>query len=400
MKFTYKTTIYACFIGYIVQAIINNFIPLLFITFHTSYGIPLSKISMLVTINFMIQLGVDLLSIAFIDKIGYRASAIIAHVFSAAGILALTVLPSVMPTPFAGILTSVAIYAVGGGLLEVLVSPIVESCPSDNKEKTMSLLHSFYCWGHVGVVLISTIFFSLFGIENWKMLAYMWALVPLFNVFLFALTPIAHLIREDEKGMSVFELFRKPVFWLFIVMMFAAGSSEQAVSQWASAFAELGLGISKTAGDLAGPLAFATLMGLSRVFYGKFGERIDLDRFMKASTALSIVSYLLASLSPSPVLSLVGCALAGLSVGIMWPGCFSKASAAMRLGGTAMFAFLALAGDLGCSLGPTLVGTVSDAFGDDLKLGILCAVIFPVTLLICLFIETKGRKKKKSEAGR
>lgn len=395
MRFTYKTTVYACFIGYIVQAIINNFIPLLFITFHTSYGIPLSKISMLVTINFLIQLGVDLLSIAFIDKIGYRASAVIAHIFAAAGILSLTILPNVMPSPFSGILTSVAIYAVGGGLLEVLVSPIVESCPTDNKEKAMSLLHSFYCWGHVGVVFISTAFFAAVGIENWKLLAYAWALVPLFNVFLFSVTPIAHLIQGDEKGMSVSELFKKPLFWLFMVMMFAAGSSEQAISQWASAFAELGLGITKTAGDLAGPLTFATLMGLSRVFYGKFGERIDLDRFMKASTSLSVFAYLLASLSRSPVVSLIGCALCGLSVGIMWPGCFSKASASMRLGGTAMFAFLALAGDLGCSLGPTLVGTVSDTFGDDLKLGILAAVIFPVTLLICLFIETSVRKKER-----
>lgn len=393
MKFTYKTTVTACFIGYIVQAIINNYIPLLFITFHNTYDIPLSMITMLVTINFAIQITVDLISIPIVERIGYRASAIAAHVFSALGIVALTVLPDIFPSPFLGILASVAIYAVGGGILEVLVSPIVESCPSDNKEKTMSLLHSFYCWGHVGVVVISTLFFNLFGIENWRILALIWALVPLANVFLFSKTPIAPLIEDGERGLSLGELFKSKVFWLFMLMMLCAGASEQAVSQWASAFAEIGLGISKTAGDLAGPLAFAVLMGLSRVFYGKYGDKVDLNKFMTISSAVCVISYLVASLSPIPVISLVGCALCGLSVGIMWPGTFSIASAAIKRGGTAMFALLALAGDLGCSGGPTLVGTVSSALGDNLKMGILAAVIFPAVLLLCLLFGKKLKSK-------
>lgn len=389
MKFSYKTTIYACFLGYIVQAVINNFIPLLFINFHTTYDIPLSEITMLVSINFAIQLIIDLCSISFIDKLGYRTCIVIAHIFATAGILSLTILPDITPSPFSGILISVIIYAVGGGLLEVLVSPIVESCPSDNKEKTMSLLHSFYCWGHVGVVLLSTVFFTVFGIDNWHILAYFWALFPLLNVFIFIKTPIAHLIKEDEQSMTLRELFKNSTFWLFMLMMLCAGASEQAISQWASAFAELGLGISKTAGDLAGPLAFATLMGLSRVFYGKYGDKIDLDRFMTASSLLAIVSYLIASLSPVPILSLLGCALSGLAVGIMWPGCFSKAASSMRLGGTAMFALLALAGDFGCSFGPSVVGAVSSLANDNLKLGILAAVAFPVVLVLCLIFGKK-----------
>lgn len=391
MKPTYKTTIWACFIGYIVQAIINNFAPLLFITFQNTYSIPLSQITLLVTINFGVQLLVDLLATKFVDRIGYRTSILIAHITCAAGLILLTILPQFMD-PFTGILASVIVYAIGGGIIEVLISPIMESCPTDNKEQAMSLLHSFYCWGHVGVVLLSTLFFHFAGIGSWRVLAIVWALVPLANTFLFAKTPIAPLIASGEKGMTMKELFANKTFWVLMVMMVCSGASEQAVSQWASAFAEVGLGISKSAGDLAGPMTFAILMGSARAFYGKYGDRIDLDRFMIWSTVLCIVSYLLASLSPSPFLSLIGCAVCGLSVGIMWPGTFSKAAVSLRTGGTAMFALLALAGDLGCSGGPTLVGMVSNAAGDNMKLGILAAIVFPVVLAVCLM----GQRKKKA----
>ena len=385
----YKKTIYACFIAYIVQAIVNNFLPLLFLTFHRSYGIPLSRITMLVTFNFGIQLLVDLVSVAFVDRIGYRASMILAHVFSACGLLLLTVLPDRMPDPFIGILIAVVLYACGGGLLEVLVSPVVEACPTDNKEKAMSLLHSFYCWGHVGVVLISTLFFHFAGISRWRILAALWALIPLANTFLFTRVPIAHLVDEEEKGMTIPELVRLKLFWVLMLMMVCSGASEQAVSQWASALAEKGLGISKTLGDLLGPMAFAILMGSSRAFYGKFGDRIDLEKFMAGSSLLCCASYLAIALIPHPMVALMGCALCGLSVGIMWPGSFSIASASMRRGGTALFALLALAGDLGCSSGPTLAGAVSSHFGDNLRAGILAAIVFPVLLLAAL----KMRKK-------
>lgn len=381
MKNKYQKTIYACFIGYIVQAIVNNFVPLLFLTFQDAYGIPLAKITMLVTINFGLQLLVDLLSVSFVDKIGYRASMLMAHIFAASGLALLAVLPDLFGEPFAGLLAAVVLYAIGGGLLEVLVSPVVEACPSEHKEQTMSLLHSFYCWGHVGVVLISTVFFQVFGIGNWKILAVVWALVPLFNTFLFARVPMASLIEEGEKGLSIKELAGMKIFWVFMLMMMCAGASEQAVSQWASTFAEKGLGVSKVVGDLAGPLAFAVLMGSARVFYGKYGEKVNLDKFMAGSSLLCVASYLCVSLVPSPVLGLAGCAVCGLSVGIMWPGTFSKAAATLPKGGTALFALMALAGDLGCSGGPTVVGMVSSLFGEDLKKGILAAVLFPLLLL-------------------
>lgn len=280
MKKSYKSTMYACFTGYIVQAIINNFAPLLFVTFQKTFDIPLSQITALITVNFVIQLLIDLLSAGFIDKIGYRASAVLSHVFAAVGLILLTVLPEVFASPFVGLLIAVIIYAVGGGLLEVLVSPIMEACPTENKEKAMSLLHSFYCWGHMAVVLLSTLFFTAFGISNWRILAIMWALIPIVNAIFFTQVPIYSLQEEGEKGLTLKELCCNKVFWLMMIMMVCSGASEQAVSQWASTFAEQGLGVSKTVGDLAGPLAFAALMGTSRLLYGKFGDKLNLNKCM------------------------------------------------------------------------------------------------------------------------
>ena len=396
-KNQYNKTIAACFTGYIVQAVVNNFAPLLFLLFQKTYHIPLSQITLLVTFNFGIQLLVDLLSVGFVDRIGYRTSMVAAHIFSAAGLILLTVLPDLLPVPFAGILISVMVYAVGGGLLEVLVSPVVEACPSDHKEKAMSMLHSFYCWGYAGVVLVSTLFFRLAGMENWKFLALAWALLPICNAFLFTRVSMAPLLADGERGMTTGALFRNKLFWILLVMMVCAGASEQAVSQWASVFAEKGLGISKSAGDLAGPMAFALLMGLSRLFYGKYGHRINLERFMAASGLLCILSYLGISLLPVPQLSLAACAVCGLSVGIMWPGTFSKAAASLPKGGTAMFALLALGGDIGCSAGPTLVGLVSGAMDDDLKLGILAGVLFPLLLVAGIALAKKPEVKRSNE---
>ena len=392
MQNKYNRTMYACFVGYIVQAIVNNFVPLLFLTFHSSYGIPLSKITLLVTINFLLQLCVDALSVVVVDRVGYRPMAVLAHVFSAAGLILLTVLPEVLGDPFVGLLIAMAVYALGGGLLEVLISPIVEACPTDNKEKAMSLLHSFYCWGHVGVVLLSTLFFTLFGIRNWKIMALIWALIPIVNGIAFLRVPIAPLIEGGERGMTLGELARNKLFWLFMVAMMCAGASEQAVSQWASAFAEMGLGVSKTLGDLMGPMLFAIMMGLARAIYGKFGERIQLEKFMLMSCLLCVVSYLITSLSPWPALGLIGCGICGFSVGIFWPGTFSMASASLRRGGTALFCMLALGGDLGCSAGPTVVGMISSAASDNLKIGILVAILFPVVLTLCVQLRRRMQR--------
>ena len=382
----YKSTIRACFAGYVVQAVVNNFVPLLFLTFQSQFGIPLSQVTLLITINFALQLAVDGVSVFFINRIGYRAAAVIAHICAALGLVGLAFLPDLLPSPFAGLLLSVLLYALGGGLLEVIVSPIVESCPSDHKAQTMSILHSFYCWGSAGVIVISTLFLKIFGASSWKILAAIWALLPLANCFVFTKVPLAPLVAEGGTGMHIGQLFRSRVFWVIMLMMLCAGASEQAVSQWASTFAEKGLGVSKAVGDLAGPTVFALLMATSRLLYGKFGVKIDLNKAMMASALLCVVSYLLIGLTNSPVLGLVGVGLCGLAVGIFWPGTFSTAAASLRGGGTAMFALMALAGDLGCSGGPTLAGAIAGAFGDNLRLGILCAVAFPALMILGILL--------------
>lgn len=394
MTFTYKHTMYASFIGYIVQAIINNFIPLLFLTFQSSYNIPISKITFLVTFNFGFQLLIDFLSAGFIDKIGYRLSVIIAHICAGLGLISLTILPEIFSDPFIGLLISVMIYAIGGGLIEVLISPIVEACPTDNKEAAMSLLHSFYCWGHVSVVLISTIFFSVFGILNWKYLAIFWSLIPIFNIFLFIKVPILHLIEDGENSLTVKELLSNKIFWLMILLMICAGASEQSVSQWASTFAEKTLNGNKALGDLAGPMFFAIMMGISRTIYGKLGEKINLKLSMIFCSLLCFISYIIISLSPWPLLSLIGCGICGFSVGILWPGTFSISSSILKKGGTALFAFLAFAGDVGCSLGPTIVGRLSSIFNDNIKIGILFSSIFPILLIIGIILSGINKKIK------
>lgn len=378
----------ACYIGYITQAIANNFAPLLFLTFQNQYNIPLSQIAMIASINFGIQLLVDLAAAKFVDRIGYRACMLAAHIFNVIGIAGLAVFPGWLPDPFVGLLVSVFFYAVGGGLIEVLISPIAEACPTEKKDAQMSLLHSFYCWGVVAVVALSTLFFVVFGIENWRVLAFVWAVVPFVNFFNFLVVPINKVVEEGE-GMSIRQLFKSKLFWLLALLMVCSGASELSMSQWASAYTESALKVTKTMGDMLGPCLFAVLMGCARVFYAKCSEKVDLTKFMLLSGGLCVICYLLASLSGNSFLGLLGCGLCGLSVGIMWPGTFSVASASCPKGGTAMFALLALAGDLGGSMGPLVVGSVSRIMGENLKMGVLAAIVFPILMILGLVVLRK-----------
>lgn len=392
IRTNHRHTVAASYLGYITQAIVNNFAPLLFVTFQNTFEIPLIKIGYLVTINFCLQLLVDFASAGFVDRIGYRKCIVAAHIFSSGGLILMGILPYIMADPYIGLIISIACYAIGGGLTEVLISPIVEACPTDKKSAAMSLLHSFYCWGHVAVILLSTLFFITAGRENWRYLAFLWALIPAGNAVYFCFVPIYNKPAPKEEKKS--NVLISKLFFIFILLMICSGASEQAMSQWSSAFAESGLHVSKTTGDLLGPCMFAILMGISRVFYAACSEKIDLLKFIKGSCVLCIIGYLISSFSPNPILALAGCGICGLSVGILWPGVFSIASVKMPSGGTAMFAFLALAGDFGCSAGPTLVGTVSSAFNNNLKTGFLAAIIFPIILIIG---TTMLRKIKTSE---
>ena len=389
----YKKTLIACYLGFVTQAISANFAPLLFLTFKSTYAISLDKIAMIPMVFYLTQLLTDLVATKYADKIGYRICVAASQVLSAVGLALMAVLPDILPAPFIGILISVVLYAIGSGLIEVLVSPIVEACPFENKEGMMSLLHSFYCWGAMGVILGSTVFFAVFGVENWKILTFIWALVPLYNTFNFINCPIERLV-EDGKSMGIVKLLKTPIFWLMILLMVCSGASEATMSQWASAFTESAVGVSKTVGDLAGPCLFAMFMGIARMLYGKFSEKLDLTRVMLICAMMCAGCYLLASLSTLPLLGLAGCALCGLAVGIMWPGSISISSQNCPRGGTAMFAFLALAGDLGATVSPTLVGSLSEMAGGDLKTGLLAATVFPVILVICLIAVKKTVKKK------
>ena len=392
MKLSYKNTIAASFIGYIVQAIVNIFVPLLFVTFQTQYATPLSEITVLIAVNFAVQLSVDLSSAFFIDKIGYRAAAVTAHAFAAAGLVLLTFLPELFSEAFWGLLISVIVYAFGGGLLEVIVSPIVEGCPTKNKAQTMGFLHSFYCWGSVAVVGFSTLFFALCGVENWKIMTWVWAAVPLCNLVYFCFVPLMPL-NEEGRGLGIKSLFKNKYLWIFLLIMLCAGACELAISQWASLFAEKGLGVSKTVRDLAGPALFALLMGISCLIYGRLSQKIKIGFLMLIGAVLCVASYLIIALVPHPAAGLVGMGLSGFAVGSLWPGAFSGAAESVKGGGATMYAFLALAGDSGCILGPAVAG----AFGDDLHTGILIAVIFPVLLIagIAVLFAMKKRDCKK-----
>ena len=389
-KKDYRKTKLACYLGFITQAISANFAPLLFLTFYRTWGISFADLALIPLVFFFTQLIVDFICARYVDRIGYRKSIVAAEVLSVAGLVLLAFLPDLMPIPFAGILISVVIYAVGSGLIEVLCSPIVEACPFENKAGMMSLLHSFYCWGSVGVILGSTLFFAVFGTEHWRILACIWALVPLYNVFNFRTCPIEPIVPEGES-MTMGQLLRTKIFWVFIVLMVCAGASELSMAQWASAFAESALHVSKTVGDLLGPCGFAVLMGLSRIWYGRYGEKVDLTVFMVLSGLLCVASYLLASLAHLPVLGLIGCVLCGFSVGIMWPGSISISSRKLPRGGTALFALLALAGDLGGAAGPAIIGNVSHAMGENIQAGLLSGICFPVVLVLCLLALRKGR---------
>jgi len=388
-KLGFKGTKYASYIGYITQAIINNLPPLLFIVFQKDLGISLERIGLLISLNFGVQIATDLIAAKYVDKIGYRSAIVLAHILSFIGLISLGLLPGLLSNAYIGLVIAMCINAIGGGLIEVLISPIVEALPGDEKESAMSMLHSFYCWGHVSVVIFSTLFFNMIGLKNWTCLPIIWSLVPLFNIFLFMKVPINTLVEEGEET-PIRDILKVRVFWILFMLMICAGASEQAMSQWSSLFAEVGLKVSKNMGDLLGPCLFAVLMGISRTIYGIYGSKMNLMKYIVGSSILCIGSYLVAVLSPIPLLALIGCAICGFSVGIMWPGVFSLSAKKYPQGGTAMFALLALAGDVGCSSGPGIVGIVANYLG-DLKVGLMVAILFPIILIICIFLLNKSK---------
>ena len=394
IRTNYKFTRLTCYVSYFIQAIAVNFLPLLFVTLREEYSLSLAQITFLITINFAIQLSIDALSVFIVDKIGIRTSYILSHVFPFLGLVFLSFLPQLIGNAYAGLLIAVIFMAAGSGLHEVLVSMILEGSNTDNHTTSMSLLHSFYCWGCVAVFVLSTVFFNLFGIQNWRILALIWALIPLLDLAPVALVPLRIPVPEGEQSASLKDLFKNKFFWIFLICMICAGASEQSVSQWTSTLAETTLHLPKSVSDLAGPLTFSVAMGLTRTMYGIIGKKFRLEKFMIISAFTCVCAYLLISFSPLPVFSIIGCALCGFSVGIMWPGTLSLAPGFIKNGGTAMYALFALGGDIGCLSGPTIVGLASSANGDSLDTGVLAAILFPVLILVFSILLAAQIKKR------
>lgn len=403
----FKSTVFACYRGYITQGIVNNLSPLFFVLFQNKFGISYSLISALILCNFVTQVITDMLSVKYVDRIGYRKSAVIAHALAFLGLVMQGTLPNVLPAPYVGLVLATIVNGVGGGLIEVIISPIVDSCPGDAKASAMSLLHSFYCWGQVGVVLITTLLLRLIGEDLWFILPILWSLLPLYNLFRFLKVPLMPTVPEEEKT-SLKTLFTSKIFLVALLLMLCAGASELAMSQWSSLFAERALSVTKVIGDLLGPCLFAVFMGIGRTIYGVWGEKIHLTGAMVFCAALCILCYLGTALFENPWLSLLSCALCGFSVSLMWPGTFSLTSAAYPKGGTAMFGILAVLGDVGCSVGPALMGAVSGAVSGNaniaasfpnltadqlgLKSGMLFSAVFPAFILIGVLLLTRFHK--------
>lgn len=381
-KLGYSHTRAACCLAYVTQSVAAMFMPLLFVRFGSEFGLSLDRLTALVTVTFFTQIFVDAAAPLIVKKTGYRALAITAALFSFCGILGLYFMADIVPGAFWGLFICTVLYAIGSGLIEVLITPIVDSCPTDKKAGSMAFVHSAYCAGCALVVLLSTVYFAVFGIENWRYLAVLFSAVPLLAAVSFSLVPIVTPEEVRERG-RVRDMFKDPLFWLFGVVMICAGASELSMSQWASAFAEAGLGVSKTMGDLLGPCAFAVLMFIGRILYGRISDRVDIIKVMFGCGALCIVSYLLASFASNPVVALMGCCLCGLAVAPMWPATFSLCGKYMPNISSAVFAVYALLGDVGCTGGPTAVGIIS---GDssNISKGLSVALVFPALLIVCL----------------
>lgn len=392
---SYKRTKLSCYTGYFVQAIINNLPPLLFIVFHEQFGIGLKRLSALITVNFVSQIAVDLFAIKFSDKIGYKILSVLSQSVTTVGLILLAFLPNSI-NPFTGIMIAIILNAIGSGLMEVIISPIVEAIPGDKKTSQMAFLHSFYCWGQVFVVLVTTLLIKFLGKENWHFIPLLWAILPAVNTISFISCPMPPNLAS-EKRTPVGKLFFKKQFILMLLLMLCAGASELGMSQWSSYFAETGLHVTKQTGDILGPCMFAVLMGVGRVLFGIFGEKLNIKTALSVSAILCGVSYIAVSLSDNQYISLIFCAFTGICISMMWPGTFSLAARKFPDGGNSMFGILALTGDMGCTLGPWVVSFAALNFCDgNLKGGLGFGALFPIIMIISLILITGNKSKKEA----
>lgn len=391
MKLSYKATKISCYAGIANQAVIVNFAPLLFVVFARNFGLTMSQLASIITVNFVAQIIVDVLGVKYISKIGYRKILVSSQITSAIGFILMGILPFIMD-PYWGIIIATICYAIGSGLTEVILSPVIEALPGEGKVSSMTFLHSFYCWGHLYTVLFATLYFNIFGVENWRYLSFYWALLPIITAFVFMKAPIVTLDEKVKEKTRLRDIFSSLTFWIFMILMVSSGAGEQSMAQWASMFAQESLKVSKNVGDILGPSIFALTMAISRILYGKIGEKMGIEKSLILYAGLGIFSFLTATVFKNPYINLLGCGICGFSLGVMWPVVLSFGAKKFPAGGTAIFALFSVAGDIGCSFGPELVARVTEI--TTFKTGLMSGAIFPATILILTSILLIKRKNR------
>lgn len=411
MKKEFRLTLMAARMGFFTQALVNNLAPVFFVLFRVLYGFSYLQVGILAALNFTLQLFADITSPNLISRFGYRKCAMTAQALCAVGLILMPGLCILTGGVYISFIIPVLIYSYGAGMIEVLASPIVEAIPDLPENTKMSMLHSFYSWGQMTCVALTTLALHFIGYERWFLIPVLWSAIPIFGIILFsrARLDMADMAeKESEKGGRLF----CRSFVLMLIIMTCAGASEIAMSEWSSLFAEEALGVSKVAGDLFGPCMFALFMGMGRMCHAKFGERLNLSRLIKACSLLCVICYVGAALLRPAAASLIFCALTGLSVSLMWPGALSLA-AARNNGGARMYGLLAAFGDIGCIIGPVVTSSVSEfADGNEriraigaayglsadktaLRASLLAMALIPLVMLICLSLfSDKGRENE------
>lgn len=411
---SYGLTKVACYIGYVVQAVVNNLLSLLFVIFNAQpYNISLEKLGSIIFINFAAQLFIDYISVFFTSRFGYKKCVVFAQATSVVGFVLLGFLPRVIE-PYFGILFSILFLAVGSGLIEVLISPIIEALPSDNKASNMSFLHSFYCWGQVLTVIGTTALVFALGNDKWFYIPFVWSIIPFINTLLFTRCDILEL-ENNSAHSSALSLLKNKSVYKYMVFMFCAGASEITMVQWSSFFVEKGFGTEKWLGDLIGPCLFAVLMGIGRIGYGILGKKVSLERLLCYFSALCFVCYLVVALSNNGIICALGCAVCGLSVSVMWPGVISLSAEKFHSSGTAIFSLMAMLGDIGCAVGPWILGLIAEYAFDynlgrhlisalninstqsNMQLGFLICSIFPLIMFLFFVISAVKRCIKATQ---
>lgn len=397
---SYQLTTISCFVGIFCQAVSSNITAILFIPLMTLYGLSYVHLGLLVGINFTTQVLVDIIASRLVDRYGFRVFVLPSDILAVIGLVLFGLTPVLFDNILTGLVFSTIIFSASCGLQEVMLSPIVNAIPHNDKGPAMALMHSFYAWGQVATIIITTLFLFFFGIENWQVIVFLWALVPLVNFFMFLAAPFPGVIHENQR-MTMRDLILKPFYLVALLAIMGGAATELVMNQWSSTFSEKVLELPKVTGDILGMCGFAVFLGLGRVLYGRYGSKINMNNVLVGSAAAAVVCYIAVAISPLPAISLAACAVCGLAASLLWPGTLVITAEKYPLAGAWIFAILAAAGDIGAASGPFAAGVITDLtrqmpsilqFAASLQLlpdqfairiAILLSAIFPLFTLAC-----------------